>query len=200
MKLCAFAVEENQKDIFCEFFAENDVTEVIMLKARSFKKNNFLQMFYNADTKKVFFIFKIKETHLKKLQELCTQTFSKNENGILMILKKENSMKTNKETKNDKLVVTILKSGFTELITSVATQMGVSGATILSGKGIGACHSSFLGMGIDSEREIILIATQEKIQKKLENEIKKAMIKNKAVNGICFSLPLENFKKFNEEK
>lgn len=105
-----------------------------------------------------------------------------------------------KKEKNDKLIVVILKSGFTDLVLDVVKGFDVSGATILSGKGIGYGHTSFMGMGIDSEREVVLIAVNSIIERKLQMEIKKVLIKNSAVNGVSFSLPLEDFVKYNAEK
>jgi len=200
MKTGILVIKDNQKDIFKEFFEENDVTEVVMIKAKSVKRNFFLNLFNLSDEEKTLFLFMTKDIYIKKLEKLCEQNLGEKDHGILIKLKKELTMKENKKTeKNDKLVVVILKSGFTELVLDVAKEFEVSGATIIGGKGIGSGHTSFMGMGIDSEREVVLIAVNSKTEKKLQMGIKKALIKNSAVNGISFSLPLEDFVKYNAE-
>lgn len=192
MKNCILVVNEQQKEIFFEFFQEQNITEVVHLPAKSYKHNLFLDLFHLSEKQKTVFWFLAQDRQVKKLEQLCNTTLTGKENGILIKLKKENTMTES----NGKLIVTIIKSGFTELVTDAAQQFEVSGATIISGKGIGKSHSSFMGMGIDSEREIVLIAVNDQIAKQLQNQIKKSVIKNSAANGICFMLPLEDFVNF----
>ena len=45
----------------------------------------------------------------------------------------------------------------------------MSGATIINGKGIGSGHTSFMGMGIDSEREVVLVDCCKQNRKKIAN-------------------------------
>lgn len=192
MKNCILVVNEQQKEIFFEFFQEQNITEVVHLPAKFYKHNLFLDLFHLSEKQKTVFWFLAQDRQVKKLEQLCNTTLTGKENGILIKLKKENTMTES----NGKLIVTIIKSGFTELVTDAAQQFEVSGATIISGKGIGKSHSSFMGMGIDSEREIVLIAVNDQIAKQLQNQIKKSVIKNSAANGICFMLPLEDFVNF----
>lgn len=203
MKTCFLVVKEKQKDIFTEFFAENDITEVVMLKAKSIKRNFLLNLFNLSDEAKTLFFFMTKEIYIKKLEQLCEENLNEKDHGILIKVKREKDIMKEKENKkrvkNDKLIVIILKSGFNELVLDIANQFEVSGATIVSGKGVGSGHSSFMGMGIDSEREVILIAVNSEIEKKMQMAIKKVLVKNSTVNGISFSLPLEDFKKYNSE-
>lgn len=200
MKTGILVVKEKQQEVFKEFFEENAVTEVVIIKAKSVKRNFFLNLFNLSDEEKTLFLFMTKDIYMKKLEKLCEQSLT-SDHGILIKFKKELIMKENKKTeKNDKLVVVILKSGFTELVLDVAKEFEVTGATIINGKGIGSGHTSFMGMGIDSEREVVLIAVNSKIEKKLQMGIKKALIKNPPVNGVSFSLPLEDFVKYNAEK
>ena len=203
MKTGILIVKEKQQDIFKEFFEENAVTEIVMMRAKSVKRNFLLNFFNLTDEAKTLFLFNTKDLYMKKLEELCKENLGEKDHGILIKIKKESTMKEkeeNKKVKNDKLIVVILKSGFTELVIDAAKEYEVSGATILSGKGIGAQHSTFMGMGIDSEREVVLIAVSNAVEKKLQMSIKKALIKNQPVNGISFSLPLEDFIKYNEGK
>ena len=197
MRNCILVVYEEQKSIFTDFFEEQDITEAFCFAAKTTKQNFFLDLFHLSETPKSLFWFMAKESQIKKLEQLCQNTFTAKESGLLLKLKKEKDM--NSPT-NSKLIVTVVKSGFTELVTEAAKQFEISGATIINGKGVGKSHSSFMGMGIDSEREVVLIAASDDIAKKLQNEIKKAVIKNPTVNGICFILPLEDFIKFDEQK
>lgn len=206
MRTCFLVVKQSQTEIFEEFFEDNDITEIVKIKAKSVKKNFFLNLLNLSDQPKTLFLFMTKEIYVKKLETLCHNVLTYKDSGILVKIKgekdlmKEKEMPKAKKPKNSKLIVTILKSGFTELVLDIAKAYEISGATILNAKGIGKSHSTFLGIDIDSEREVVLIATTEEIEKKLQTEIKKAMIKNKPVNGISFSLPLEDFIKFNEQK
>ena len=204
MRTCILITDFNQTEIFEEFFIENDITEIVNIKAKSVKKNFFLDLLNLSDQPKSLFLFMAKETYIKKLETLCNDVLIDRHSGVFIKMKREKDMSKEKELpkkpKNSKLIVTILKSGFTELVLDVAKTYEISGATILNAKGIGRAHSSFIGIDVDSEREVVLIATTEEIEKKLQTDIKKALIKNKPVNGISFSLPLEDFIKFNEQK
>lgn len=106
--------------------------------------------------------------------------------------------KPTQNTKYDKLVVAIIKNGFLEIVLNATKGFELSGATILNAKGIGQSNTEFMGMDVESHREVVLIATTSKLEKKLITTLKQALKDNGEANGVMFSLPIENFVKFDK--
>ena len=90
---------------------------------------------------------------------------------------------------NLEVLFIIVNAGFADEVTQIAREAGMKGATILNARGEGAQHESFLGITIDTEKEIVMSATDNCTAKKIMAAIKeKAGIKTPA-HGICFTTP-----------
>ena len=96
------------------------------------------------------------------------------------------------ETKgNLRALFIIVNAGFADEVTEITRKTGVKGATVLNARGEGAHHESFLGITVDTEKEIIMSVTDENTAEKAMAVIKeKAGIKT-PVHGICFTMPVD---------
>lgn len=92
---------------------------------------------------------------------------------------------------NMKALFIIINAGFADEVIDIARANGANGATIINSRGEGTVHKSFMGISIDSEKEVVLTLVDGQIAEKIMDEIKeKAGIKSPA-HGICFLLPVE---------
>jgi nitrogen regulatory protein PII len=90
-----------------------------------------------------------------------------------------------------KMLIIVVNAGFSENVIEIARNEGVRGATLLNARGEGARHESFLGITVDTEKEMILCVTEEDTAEKAMAAIKeKAGIKTPA-HSICFTVPVE---------
>ena len=96
------------------------------------------------------------------------------------------------ETCNDmKALFIIVNAGFAEEVIDMTRAAGVTGATIFSARGEGAHHEMFMGITVDTEKELILSVTEKAAAERAMEVIKeKAGIKTPA-HGVCFLLPVE---------
>ena len=90
-----------------------------------------------------------------------------------------------------KALFMIINAGFADDVMAIARDAGIKGATILNARGEGAEHKSFMGITLDTEKEIILSLTNEKIATKAMNAVQeKAGVKTPA-GSVCFTIPVE---------
>lgn len=96
-----------------------------------------------------------------------------------------------------KALFIVVNAGFTDAVMEVARAAGVKGATILHARGEGSMHKSFLGITVDSEKEIILSL----IEKNIADDIMAAIADNAGFlspsHAICFTMPVEKTTKIN---
>lgn len=201
MKKCILITKKKHQDDIENFINENDITECLQLLGKSSNANFLIELLNLYNNGLVLYLLKLKEKQKKLLLDFF-ETDKKFKKTIMLELKKEKDMQEiekniqNKEKvdkKYSKLVVTILPSGFNEFVIDCVKEVGESGATIINGKGIGKNYSSFMGINLENEREIILVATNYDKSKKLLNMIRKILIKNN-IKGVVFTTPLEDFK------
>lgn len=200
MNKVILVVKHSQFEVFQEYFKENDISEVLHLTGKATKKNFFLDLFNLSDEERSLFLLNIKTTPLNKLISFCESVLVDKNTGMLIKLKGEKEgMKEQKGKKEQKLVITVITAGFTELVMDSAKAFGITGATILNAKSCGINYSSFLGMGLDSEREIILIACDSTKAKSLKSAITKAILKAQTPKGVSFIMPISDFIHFDDK-
>lgn len=97
-------------------------------------------------------------------------------------------MEKNKEMK---ALFIIINAGFSAEVIEIAREAGAKGATIMNARGSGKLHESFMGITIDSEREIILSLIDGDIVNDVMAKIKEKAGRNHSANSICFTMPVE---------
>lgn len=99
------------------------------------------------------------------------------------------------EVNNLKLVIFIVKKGKSEKIIKNALKEGVSGFTIIYGRGTAEkdIYEKILGIEYKPEKDIVLIVTENNIVDNLLNKINE-IIKLECPNqGIAFTIDLKKF-------
>lgn len=194
-------IDKTKKAVFENFFNNSNIKNVLHLNAKSTSRNFILSLLNLSDIPKCVYIFKTTVKKLEKLEVFAEENLNKNSSGLLITLKKENNKmkeKTVKQIKNDKLIVVVIKNGFVELVLNATKGFSLSGATILNGKGIGESQTEFMGMDIENQRELVLIATTSALEKQIIKALKTELNTNPHVNGVIFTLPIEKFIKFDK--
>ncbi|MEG1751886.1 MAG: hypothetical protein RR140_02310 [Clostridia bacterium] len=157
----------------------------IIAQGISVSKKNLFEMFTN-DKKQRTLVF----TETTPEKELLFKNYVKtkladSKSGIYFCVK-EVLMK-----KYD-LIVTIAPMGHVQEIMDEARKMGAGGGTCFSARGAGANLQSFMGMSIDSQKEIILIVSQSENTAQITNAISNKLNFNDSRVGIVFTLPVDN--------
>jgi len=94
-------------------------------------------------------------------------------------------------TNRMKALFIIVNAGCADDVVEIARQAGAGGATILNARGAGCRHEMFLGITVDSEKEIILCLVKESaVGKVMETVREKAGVKT-PFHAVCFTMPVE---------
>jgi nitrogen regulatory protein PII len=94
-------------------------------------------------------------------------------------------------TKNKALFI-IVNAGFAESVLDLARELGLKGATIMNARGEGLHHESFMGITVDTEKEIILAVTDEETAAKVMETVKEQMGVKTPAHSVCFLMPVES--------
>ena len=86
----------------------------------------------------------------------------------------------------------IVNDGFTEDVLELARELGARGATIMNARGESAQHESFMGITIDTEKEMILCIVEREIAKKIIYAVKEKAGVDTPAHAVCFTLPVES--------
>lgn len=90
-----------------------------------------------------------------------------------------------------KALFIIVNAGFSAEVIEVARNAGAKGATILNARGKGKLHESFMGITIDTEKEIILCLIDSHIVNDVMAAIKEKSGRGHSANSVCFTMPVE---------
>lgn len=90
-----------------------------------------------------------------------------------------------------KALFIIINAGYADEIMNLLRETGARGATILNSRGEGLRHESFMGITIDSEKEMILSVVDEDTAERAMMSIKEKMGMQTSVRGTCFTMPVD---------
>ena len=93
--------------------------------------------------------------------------------------------------KDVKALFIIVNAGFAEGVLDIARQNGSRGATIMNARGEGFQHKSFLGITIDTEKELILSVNEVAVAEKVMAAIQEKAGVDTPAHAICFMMPIE---------
>lgn len=168
-----------------------EITGVARHKARGMSKHGFIEFLNLGHEDKTIYFLIMSSIQAKELRQIVEEKelFKHARSGIMFSLKL-GGVKMAKVEKN--VVVTVVDYGYASTVMKIARENGASGGTIFDARGTGANFSTFLGMDISSEKEIILNVVDKGVEDKIIKAIKKEF-KDENVSGITFSMPIENF-------
>lgn len=95
--------------------------------------------------------------------------------------------------KNEELyaLFIIVNAGYSVLVTDLLRDNGAGGATILNARGAGAKHEVFMGITIDTEKEIVLSVVTAQVARAFMAQVREMAEWRTKLRGICFTLPVE---------
>ncbi len=95
------------------------------------------------------------------------------------------------QTQKIKALFIIVNAGYTDAVMEIVRAEGASGATILNARGEGAKHESFLGITVDSEKEMIMTLVDQETAKRITAAMKETAGWKSTLRGVCFALPVD---------
>jgi len=97
-------------------------------------------------------------------------------------------------TKNGfELIITIVDTGFTDLVMDAAREVGARGGTIIHARGTGNKEiEKKYNISISSDKEIVLILARKEIKDAIMLAINNAVGVSKDGRGICFTIPVND--------
>ena len=191
-QIMVIIVNEHLENKISDIIKNFEISGVVKHKAKGTSKGTFWEFFNIKREDKTIYFLNTTSSVAKKIRSAINDNENNNKKqnlGIMfnlncgrnMIMKNENSM-----------IVTVVDYGYSSVVMKIARENGATGGTIFDAKGTGANFSTFLGIDINSEKEIILNVVDSKIEKKIVREIKKHF-QEENVTGISFSMPINNF-------
>lgn len=90
-----------------------------------------------------------------------------------------------------KALFIVINAGYADDVVDLLRDAGAKGATILNSRGEGARHESFMGITMDSEKELIVCAMDGDTAKKAMLAVKNTMGVQTPVHGVCFTMPID---------
>ncbi len=91
-----------------------------------------------------------------------------------------------------KLILSSVKTNYTDHVVDAAKQAGATGATIIPARGTGMNEAkSFFGLTLEAQTDIILLLVEEHLVNKILDTIKEAGEFHKPGTGIAFVVPVE---------
>lgn len=91
-----------------------------------------------------------------------------------------------------KALYIVVNAGFADEIVSIARSQGAGGATILNARGDGGRSKPFLGITIDSEKEMVICLVEKEVALKVMEAVQEKAGRNSPAHGFCFLMPIEN--------
>jgi nitrogen regulatory protein PII len=99
-----------------------------------------------------------------------------------------------------KVIVAALKPNVTDRVIEAAKDCGISGATILPGRGTGMHEAkTFLGLTLESRTDVVLFLAEEELVQPVMAEIHRAGRLDEHGTGVVFVLPVEQVAGVKEE-
>jgi nitrogen regulatory protein PII len=90
------------------------------------------------------------------------------------------------------LIICIVNRGFSEAVMDAARGAGARGGTVLHGRGTSRDTHTVLGMRIEPEKELLLIAVEKTIARGVIEAVNEAAGLGTPGSGICFASPIED--------
>lgn len=98
-------------------------------------------------------------------------------------------MENSKETSYQALHI-ITNAGYGDSVVAIARQAGAAGATIMSARGEGARHEVFMGITLNTEKEVVLLLVSHQVAEKVMLAVKEKAGRTTPAHSICYTLPV----------
>ena len=99
-----------------------------------------------------------------------------------------------------KVIVAALKPDVTDLVVDAAKACGISGATIIPGRGTGVHEAkTFLGLTLETQTDVVIFLTEDELVEPVIAAIHTAGKLDQHGTGVAFVLPVERVAGIKEE-
>lgn len=118
---------------------------------------------------------------------------SKVSKAICEVCEQESGDKYMNQVQKNELILVIVNQGYVDQVMDAAKVAGARGGTVIHGRGIGHEEAQkFLGLSIQSEKEIIMILVPKEIKASVMQEVSTAAGLHTEAMGVLLSLPVES--------
>ena len=93
---------------------------------------------------------------------------------------------------NMKALYIIVNAGYAQDVIEITREMGAGGATILNARGSAPRHEVFMGITLDTEKEIVLCLTAQTTAQRIMEAVKQRAGVGTPVHGVCFTTPVDS--------
>lgn len=90
-----------------------------------------------------------------------------------------------------KTIFIVVNAGFSNDVIALARKAGAHGATIINARGESATHHMFMGITIDSEKEILLCLAEEDVADRVMDILKEKAGQDTPAHSVCFTMPVD---------
>lgn len=209
--LITVIVPKNQGDFIAEAAREAGAAGATILLGRGTAKNNILQMLGLGDSEKDIVFIADAENNCDNLYNAIVQAVppEKKHFGIAFSIKLDEVLKNGKncsfgrqngeipmkeEETTHELITVIVNSGYADDIMAAARKAGAGGGTIIKGHGTGKPEdTSFFGITIVPEKELLLILVEKGKSEQILQTIRNLSCLSQPGSGIAYSCGVHNF-------
>jgi nitrogen regulatory protein PII len=93
---------------------------------------------------------------------------------------------------NYKAIIAALKPDVTDAVVDAAKECGISGATIIPGRGTGVHEAkTFLGLTLETHTDVVIFLTEEELVDRVMGAIHSAGRLDEHGTGVVFVLPVD---------
>lgn len=178
-----------------ELLQRRKIPHMLLSKCKGISlKFNLLEYLGFVEVKKTILLFQCDELIKKVILKFILKYFNKKNNGIMFSVRGDRKMKL-----ENSMFIAIVNAGKAEKITDLIRQTCQAGSTIIDGRGSGANATKFMGVEIDSNKEIVLSVMPNKQIRLIKKTIKKEFAME-STDIVSFSVPIDDFNKLHQEK
>ncbi len=207
-KLLISIVPHNSGELVTDSAKETGATGGTIIMGRGTASSNIIQLFGFGDlSKDIAYIVADEKIIPSAIEKIAKKCESKKHFGVLFTLDVEGFIKggqknsadqiTQKEenmTNSHEMINIIVNKGFAEDVMDAARKAGAGGGTIISAKGTAKeGDSTFLGVHIVPEKEMLMILVPKDKKDEIVNAIAALPCLSEAGSGIVFCNPASNF-------
>ena len=151
--------------------------------------SNFMEFIGFAENKRAVICFKCDKENKRVILKHILSFYNKANNGVMFTILGDDEMET-----ENKMFVAIINAGQGEKVADLIRKNCQSGATIFDARGGGADSNEFLGMQINSNKEIVFSVMPENFISIIKKAVKQEF-ENANTDLITFTLDITDFNK-----
>lgn len=213
LKIVLVITKREYRNIYFDFFKKHKFSTVISEIGEGTATRKMLDLFGIENVKKVLFQIVCETSEVKPLfKDLRNELrFGDSGSGIGLTIpieniggisslkyligdkpyvKKENSMENNEF--NYSLIMTIVNTGYVDVVMNAARDVGAKGGTVLKARGTENDFSKFFGISISEEKQLVYIVCKQSDTKVFMQSIMEKAGPNTEAHGFIFSVPVDN--------